>query len=249
MDLSCCLSSLTALAAAFLVPIKVDIAKPECNHPFVIYNVPDMEGPENTEHKGFLICIEMDPRFIWDDPEEDFYTARVLSSNEILVKMPAFDATFSKEHDRDSIQTDKNRAFITDNVFKAIDSSRNAFVEETVGTKKAPASNPDRLWARFTLQFPKGYELTAKKIYPEAGDDDVLPLKFLNIPMHHTKFKNGTAGSKYFAAWKVTRIDRDAAFVKKGKLGDKKSKKSANSDLLDEIDDGTGTQMDESEES
>ena len=66
--------------------------RPELNGGEVlVYPTTSIPGVDGKSHyHGFSLMLQMDPRWMLDDTETDCYTARVFTSNSILIKKPAW---------------------------------------------------------------------------------------------------------------------------------------------------------------
>jgi hypothetical protein len=77
-----------------VVPIKANIQYPECNGPFLIYDVPDMicvDGSVN-ECRGFFFLLPTDSRFTEMDDETNWYYLASVTSDGlgVLFKVPGW---------------------------------------------------------------------------------------------------------------------------------------------------------------
>jgi hypothetical protein len=107
-------------------------------------------------------------------------------------------------------------AIVTSNLTNAMDDGRQDFFANRVA----------RRFKQLFLTFPKGYVLSAKEIYGDAGEDQELELEILQIkyyPNPGTKNKE-TYSKHHCAGFKVARIDIKAHKGGKVEAPQKKSK-------------------------
>jgi hypothetical protein len=237
--LTCCahasylISFLVCLLSVAKALIKVDTINPENNGPFTIFNIPDMEGPKDTEFKGYLIMHRADIRFLLDEPGVDHYKARVAFDDKIYVQVPSTEYGLYTDNDRE--QCEKNK-FITPNILKSMDNNRHKFLEGTTLSETGePPPTPARKWKRYTLHFPD-HKLSSKVIHEKAGDDDDLIMSWLKLGNNHEKYTapmKADKGVSYFVGWKVVRTDQKN--VKKGKITTPGAKKSKNMEDLESL--------------
>jgi hypothetical protein len=74
-----------------VVNVAVNVEKPECNGPFLVYDVPNMKCIDgvNDECRGFYIILPIDSRFDQMDDETNWYTESVTScGTKLLFKVP-----------------------------------------------------------------------------------------------------------------------------------------------------------------
>jgi hypothetical protein len=134
------------------------------------------------------------------------YTARILLSNSALLQIPAWSYS-------GLANCDEFGAIVTSNLMNAMDDVHHDYC-------------PNREVPRFKqilLTFPKDYVLSAKEFNGHAGEGQELELEFLPIKYYpNPRNKNKETNSKYWAGFKVTRIDVKAH--KRGKVESRRNR-------------------------
>ena len=146
----------------------------------------------------------MDMRFVMDDDSTEHWKARIYSSNQVLLTLPAVDYTIF--YNRDNV-TGK----VAPNVTHAMDDARHAFEE----------NKASRMYRHLLLEFPSDQVLSAKEIYADAGEDEELELDVVSTIGVHVSDKAYSMHQLY-AAWTVARTDIKAN--KRGKVERKDNK-------------------------
>ena len=187
-------------------PIEVDTTKPEANREFIIYDLGQTVegvGDEAGYHfYGYAICYKVDIRFVLDNPAEKLFKARISEFGQIQVSVPAWD--YNHLNERDAFESEANvKNFFID----AMDNSHDQF--------KKDRSN--REFSHYHLNFSdqEDIKLSAKTIYPEATEDEWLPMEVIKADWVYESEDSEIEGTDYYAVWTVVRTDVKAR--KKGK--------------------------------
>jgi hypothetical protein len=195
--------------------INVNIDRPEANREVLVFPLKEIEGVKPGSHYyGYYIMYPMDIRYILDDETIEHYKARVFSTNQVLLTVPAW--PYSPLYNREEI-----RGNVQDIVTDAMDNARHWF-EENKASRKCK---------HLLLEFPSGHALGGKEIYEEATDDEELEIELIPVVYSHRKIPNST-NTLHYAAWKVYRTDIRP--TKQGKV-DHKENKSKGAALLASI--------------
>jgi hypothetical protein len=185
----------------------VNVDRPELNREVYVFPIKDVPGVDEKSHfDGFAILHPLDVRWVLDDLQEDMHKARVFSSNSILLQVPAW--SYSVLTNRDEFDS-----VVTSNLTNAMDDARHDFF----------ANKQARRFKQILLNFPKGYVLSAKEIYGDAGEDQELELEIL--PLKH--YSNNVTYCEHWAGFKVARIDVKARKRGKVETPQKQSKAAA----------------------
>lgn len=188
--------------------VTVDVDRPENNGPVHVYDVGQfLEG--TGEHKGYqfygyAIVYPMDIRYVLDDPKTQWYSARVSSTNKVLLQVPAWD--YNQLKNRDSFQASSSET--AKSLVPALDNAHDKYEKD---------QGAGRNTGYIELVFPQDHELSAKIINANAGEDDVLELMVAPIKVAHQKAKI-TNREDYYAVWCV--VSAHLAPRKKGKRED-----------------------------
>lgn len=190
----------------------VDIENPENNREFIVYDLGQklngVGAYRSREYFGYMICLEADVRWVYDDQKTMFWQAKVHSSNAVLVKAPAWD--YDHMNGRDALAGRLSQPEVD-----AIDNAHDEYVSAPESVKN------DRFFKYYLLTFPSRYQLTSKPIYDEAGEDQKLPWKLVPILKRHSKMSKD--GLRHFMCWNVAREDVKSRKTGKSDLGEKQS--------------------------
>ena len=147
-------------------------------------------------YKGFSLVVQIDPRWVLDDGSRDFFTARIVSNDSVLVGIPAmpYDVMYSLKQFKPCGA----------GVVKAMDIARNKIWKDQ-----------DSLIKHFLLTFPvprdskKGcIQLSTTEIYTNKDNAYDLELIYPEVVSEHKKHKEPTINQ--YAVWNVVRIDVDS---------------------------------------
>ena len=201
---------------------------PEGNREFVIYPVRDVlgvekEGEPRLYYYGFFILILVDHCWYELDKGTEHYKARVFTSNQVLVTVPAWDYTLL--YNRDELVQPAAR--FPGYAINAIDNACHDFDK----------NKTQRQSKHFLLQFPSDFELKSSVITEEATEDELLPLSLHTV---ETKNSDGTVTKRLYAGFTVARTD--VSIDKRGKV-ETKPKESKGARLLDDLDNDSGNFM------
>jgi hypothetical protein len=184
--------------------VKVNYSRAEQQNGFMVYRVDELAAEDGKKYyRGFSIQKKVDPRYIYDDPRKEFYTARTWTDESVLVGYPA--GTYEHFKHPESFKDE-----VEPGVYKAMDEERNRFVD-----------NPSRLIEYTLLQFPHpdggerglSFKLSAKELFVNpTGDETELELQYFPVINTHA---HGPAVESTMCVWNVARLDVSAA--KRGK--------------------------------
>lgn len=79
----------------------VNLQDPDDHFFFKIFPCKDITGRHpKTRYDGFLIIMETDNRWFYDDSTVDWYQLRIFSSNQLLATVPGqdYDFVFNRQH-------------------------------------------------------------------------------------------------------------------------------------------------------
>jgi hypothetical protein len=196
----------------------VDLKRPENNGGFFIFDLGQTvlgEDPDDPQ-KGLLfyyaydIYVPVDIRHVLDDLNTMPFKARVRADNEILVTLPAWDWNLLRN--RDALA-----AKLKDHEIGGIDDAHYKYKTGEYGEMET------RKWANHVLQFPKDHVLKSSPIYKDAGPDEVLEIKLVDIEYKDSRL-GSAAITDYYAKWTVVCVH-------------KKSRKKGKSDTVAEMSD------------
>ena len=223
---------LTALSHS-TATVKVNLERPEANGPFLVYEVPNFRGADQTtEYAGFYILLPIDNRFGEMDDQTSWYSGKVVSSNQILFQMPAWPFALWPFGAHSRIVYDQITSQVGDEAHKSMNSAHHAF-DKKDGTDAALLES--RKWKYVLLDFsgiPNVNELSSKVLYTDAGEQEMLDYDFISCPAEWTT--DPTTGSnniireEELLGFKVASIDTHGGrkvlrtAQKKSKLAQKK---------------------------
>jgi hypothetical protein len=155
----------------FSVVIEVNVERPELNGGEVlVYPTSSIPGIDGKAHyHGFSLLLQMDPRWMQEDPEADCYTARVFTSNLILIKEPAW--PFLPIGERDQYARAFNASAVA-----AMDNAIHDY-----------ASNKQKRKFKYILLVFKNkgekrdLDLSSKEIYSDSGEDEELEPQMMKL--------------------------------------------------------------------
>ena len=190
-----------------LVPVDVDVERPENNREFIIHDVgqqiPGVDEYAGSLLHGYWIVLPMDPRWAMDDPRTVFYSASLNKSggSEVHVKVPSFD--YDLRHNRDAFVVSQDTE---DFDVQAIDDMIYTYTKSSVQLQES------RKWRYYTLSFPSDHKLSSSAIYKKAGKEERLKDIYISVDMTHAM------GKRFFVAWHVARTDLKGRAA--GKVGE-----------------------------
>lgn len=162
-----------------------NVKYPECNGPFLVYDIPDMACVDGTvnECRGFYIVCPTDNRFTVMDDEVNWYSAEVASDGcSILFKVPAWPFGMYPKG--------KHSAFLYNSIVKQLGpnfqksmNSVHAFFDVNESTDVAAVEN--RKWKHYLLDFSKVSgvsSLSAKRVDADAGEKEILDYDLIIVP-------------------------------------------------------------------
>ena len=183
----------------------------------MIYKVAELAGLDGKSwYKGFSIHKKVDGRYIYDDPRKDYYTARLWSSDSILVGYPS--GTYEHYMYPESFKSEVEKS-----IWVAMDEARNKYFEDT-------SRHTEYTLLKFTKPSDSdsdrdlGFKMSAREIHGNT-DGDETELELLYFPI--SNFHKGGAGQieSYMCVWNVVRLD--IAPGKRGKPDAKPMSKAA----------------------
>ena len=164
--------------------------------------------------------VQVDPRWVYDDPNKEFFTAWIWSHDSVLVGIPSM--PYDLCHWPEGFESDVGKG-----PFKAMDGARNKIMDD-----------PSRLIKYFYLRFPtppdsqtSKLELSTKEIYDNFGKDETeLDMLYTDFTVEHDEHKllKEKLPFKYqYACWNVVRSDVDSSKRGRPDVGPKPSKAQA----------------------
>jgi hypothetical protein len=177
--------------------IRVNTMCPERNGPVMVFPVNGLESVEtNKVYPGFIIMFETDLRFAFDSQKDgvEYFSARVIAPNKLLIRLPSWPYCLFTDKDRSMLA-----AHLKPNFMNALDAKRNSFAD----------NKEQRMWRHYLLEFEQHHQLSAKVIFKEAGDDDLLPSQIIPIKYTHPDM-NGKTNSKHYMCMWVARTEAGA---------------------------------------
>ena len=210
----------------------MDISKPEANGPFLIYEVPNFVGADNTtEYSGFYILLWIDGRYAEIDLQTTWYSGKVVSATQVLFQMPAWPYCMYPFGPHSRLIYDSIVNQVDDQVKKSINAAHTSFDQ---GDGAQTAVQETRKWKYYLLDFSnvKGIgELSSKVLYEDAGEQEALDYDLLSAPADWSVDKQGNYAinrEEELLGFKVANVDnrggrkvaRSAA--KKSKLAEKR---------------------------
>jgi hypothetical protein len=173
----------------------VNSERPELNGGEVlVYPTTSIPGVDGKSHyHGFSLMLQMDPRWMLDDTETDCYTARVFTSNSILIKKPAW--PWSPLGARDQYVGHFNASAIA-----AMDNAIHDY-----------AANKQKRKFKYILLVFKNKEgekrdlvLSSKEIYAGSGEDEELEPQMM---LSSYKRADGGTNEEGWGVFQVARLD------------------------------------------
>jgi hypothetical protein len=159
--------------------IHVDLERPENNREVYVYEVDEIEGVgsyRNKVYKGFYILFQVDVRYPRDDPRNAWYTLKIISPNQVLLKMPGCHYAMQNNEDREQLNK-----HLPESVSKSIDKKRNDYAKRR--------NNGEAGFKYLVLTFPEcqpgteiPVELTTTPIYEKATDEQWAKFESFPIP-------------------------------------------------------------------
>lgn len=182
------------------VTIQVKPEQPEQNREVLIYmceRMPSIVEPD-TYHRGYVILIEADQRFVEDrnmDPEivAQFYTGKFVSAEVVKFIVPAL--PYCLFCDTQAVQAAVQAAGLTNAVEEGIVNATSIFVAE-----------PTRWLKRLRLVFPDGHRLSSKTVVDGDATGNGLDREWIQVDPVKTEGKLGS--TKHFAAFRIARLDQ-----------------------------------------
>jgi hypothetical protein len=196
----------------------VNTERPELNGGDVlVYPTSSILGIDGkTHYHGFSLLLQMDPRWMKEDPEVDCYTARVFTSDSILIKKPAW--PFSPISERDQFEGQFN-----DSAVAAMDNA----IHDYAANKQKRKFKYILLVFKNTAGEKRDLVLSSKEIYADSGEDQELEVQMMKSTYE------GTDGGTCEEGWGLFQIARlDVKPEKRGKLSMKQKKSKAASFFL-----------------
>jgi hypothetical protein len=185
----------------------VNIERPELNGGEVfVYPTSSIPGIDGKTHfYGYSLLLQMDPRWMQDDPEIDCYTARVFTSNSILIKKPAW--PYSPLQERDQYVSQFNASAVA-----AMDNAIHDFA----------ANKQKRKFKYILLVFKnegdkRDLVLSSKEIYKDSGEDEELEPQMM--------LGDSDMNEEGWGLFQVARLDMKPE--KRGRLQTSKTSKAA----------------------
>ena len=194
--------------------IMVNVERPTRNHEFNVYPIVNIPGmAPNSYYSGYWITYPVEPRFWCRERNQEWYKARVFTSNQILVTVPEGDYTMM--FNRDELE-----GSVDECVLDALDNERFSYMETL-------EINPMEKLKHYILQFPDGCELSSKEIYENSGENEDLNLELHTVNYEVQRNEEDIFDmTRHFAAFKVVRGDLKA--MKKGRNENEQMSKGAN---------------------
>jgi len=209
----------------FVAIIEVDLERPECNGPVMVFKTSGIAATNYINHNsngvekvydGFAIVMKVDGRWSEDDAKTDFFKATVTSNDTVVLEYINFE--YDIFHSPETFES-----FLGHETATAMDQERNNFKDD-----------PSRMLTKTVLKFPTPHdsakrqlELTAKPIC-EDNDDVTLPWEYVDI--HHDHPKLGKIVN-YYVCWLVCRDDVKAS--KRGKQDDQPQLSKAQKKMME----------------
>lgn len=182
----------------------VNLEKPECNGPFLIFDVPDLPGAQlGTEHKAYYIMLTTDRRFEEIDDSQNWYTARVYSEKKVLVRLPAWDFPFFPKTDQALSFQQSMTSAVDASVAKSLTNVFAAFDSEAADFQEA------RKWKHYVLDFSQVKDLgtlSSKKVFSGAGDEELMDFDIVELPYDCATNKQHGPWSQTVFGFKVAKI-------------------------------------------
>jgi hypothetical protein len=167
----------------------VNVDKPECNGPCIVYEVPDFPGlKEGEEHKGFYIILPADRRYIDLDQHEEFYTARVIASHTVQIKLPAWPYSLWPHGEIRPVYDS-----IIEQVPECVSRSMNDAHNKV--DKSSSMGQESRKWNYINLDFSRvesaqRMNLDSSILFDGAGDEQILDYELIEVPLVWRWLKN-----------------------------------------------------------
>lgn len=162
--------------------VAVDLEYPERNREVYVYEVDELVGVgsfQNQVFKGFYVLFPIEARYVRDDPRNVWYSLKVVSPNQALLKMPGAHYAMQSNDDRKNFNQ-----FLPESVVKSIDKKRNDYVRRR--------KNGEAGWKYILLTFPEcqpgtefPLELTTSPINEKATEEQWA--KFESFPISFRK--------------------------------------------------------------
>jgi hypothetical protein len=201
--------------------LDVDFSFHEKTSPLIVYPVNELLGLDGKSYyKGYTIVVQVDPRWVYDDSNKEFFTARIWSSDSILVGIPSM--PYDLCHWPEGFEPD-----VGEGPYKAMDETRNKIMKDS-----------SRLIKYFYLRFPtptdsqtSKLELSTKEIYDNYGGDETeLDMLYTDIHVRHAEHSLNSKSLDFknqYACWNVVRIDIESSKRGRPDVGPKISKAQA----------------------
>lgn len=184
------------------VSVVVDIEKKKQKGGFLVLWDGEIEGIGNLVHQGITILKKYENRWEFDEPELEFLTARILTSDTLLIGIPGVDYDVVMNADLFPMDSLSNATW------NELNEYQNRVVPTMTKYKKIPMD-----WYILKIKPPKGWtgvQLSVREIYvnhENPKDDSTLEL--LNYPVESQHNVTGR-NIHCFAQWTVVMSDTGA---------------------------------------
>eukprot|EP00980_Cylindrotheca_fusiformis_P020425 scaffold7476_cov68-Cylindrotheca_fusiformis.AAC.2 len=166
-------------------------------------DIPGIDG--KSYYDGFLLLVKFDVQYLYDNPNEEMLEAHLISSDNVLLKVPAAPYTLMFE------QTNFD-ADCPDFVKAAIQNARHVYMD----------NKEEWQYKYYVIQFPHGVELNIHKINSAPSEDFKMGLSLIECETENRSF--GFSQTDRYALWQVARTDTRAS--KRGNVDGKRQESS-----------------------
>jgi hypothetical protein len=205
-------------------PDRIIIDPDSNNHRYREFNVWPCKNLLGVDGKsvldGYYIRMKADNRWLLDEPEVDWYKARIFSDSQILIRAPAFD--YDDINSRDFVMNKYSRTGnvvkqqVDDNIIFAMDAMNNFLCHN-------PEAKEAQKWEYFILEFPSDIKLSVEEIYADCGKDQELDPDPIEVTSFHMG-REGTVNTQSYVGWKVVKQIEKAYKIGKSDDAKKPSK-------------------------
>jgi hypothetical protein len=160
-----------SLSRSFLGEILVNLDDPDDHWMFKVYHLKPMITVKKQHYEGYAISLpSADRRWYAQDPHEKFFSARLVSPNQVLIRMIAYD--YDHVHNLEFVETKHNRDTGSKMVTQAMESLKFSInAANNRREKNGRKLFEEYKWKHYVLTFPEDHTLSVKEIQDEDEED------------------------------------------------------------------------------
>jgi hypothetical protein len=168
--------------------LQVNPNKPECNGPFTIYKVPDLDGAEKgSQYKGYYMILKIAKEFFDLDDKIAWFSGSIIDEKRIKFRFPSYPFGLWPWQKNDS--GEKFMAHIQQYVPMPVQRAMND--AHSVFADRDSSEVLSRQWQYIILDFSADKdsnhsELSSKVLFKEAGDKEILDFDIIEFTSTET---------------------------------------------------------------